>query len=91
MRSLERYQNAAVWCNFQNIEGIDTGHDPGLLGDVNNDNHVNISDVASLINYLLSEDASGLNLDVADVNNDSKISIGDFTVLINYLLSGSWE
>jgi len=60
------------------------------LGDVNADGFVNIGDVTSLINYLLSNDSAGYNVAQADTNRDDKISIGDVTGLINYLLSGAW-
>ena len=56
-------------------------------GDVNSDGYVNISDVTSLINYLLSGGQSSNN---ADTNQDGKISISDVTTLINFLLSGKW-
>ena len=59
-------------------------------GDVNNDGNVNITDVTSLINYLLSQDPTGINLDAANCNQDDGISISDVTTLINFLLSGSW-
>ena len=47
-----------------------------------------ISDVTTLINYLLSSNPEGINLQAADVDGDSKIAIGDVTALINLLLSG---
>ena len=62
----------------------------GLKGDVNNDGKVNISDVTDLINYLLSGDASGVNLWAADVDDSDSINIADVTSLINYLLSGNY-
>jgi len=62
----------------------------GICGDVNNDDNVSISDVTSLIDYLLSGDASSINLISADVNHDSNVSISDVTALIDYLLSGEW-
>ena len=63
----------------------------GLLrGDVNEDGTVNISDVTVLINYLLSHNSDGVNLDNANCNQDGTISIADVTALINRLLSGSW-
>ena len=63
----------------------------GLLrGDVNEDSSVNIADVTSLIDYLLSGDATGINLDNADCNQDEGVNIADVTALIDYLLSGSW-
>jgi len=63
----------------------------GLIGDVNGDGSVNISDVTALIDYLLSGNASGINLINADANQDSSINISDVTALIDYLLSGSWN
>ena len=63
----------------------------GLLrGDVNEDGSVNIADVTSLIDYLLSGDTTGINLDNADCNQDEGINIADVTSLIDYLLSGAW-
>ena len=88
MRSLERYQNAEIWCNFQHIEGIDTG-DEGLRGDVNHDGEVKITDVTALIDYLLTDPALAPN--EADCNLDGKVTINDVTELINYLLSGQWS
>ena len=61
-----------------------------IRGDVNGDSNVNITDVTSLINYLLSQDATGINLDAANCNQDDGISISDVTTLVNYLLSGNW-
>lgn len=57
-------------------------------GDLNSDGFVTISDVTSLINYLLSDDNSQISVKNADVNGDDKINISDVTALINNLLSG---
>ena len=63
----------------------------GLLrGDVNEDGSVNIADVTALIDYLLSGNADGINLDNADCDLNEGISISDVTALIDYLLGGSW-
>ncbi len=59
-------------------------------GDVDGDGKVNIDDLTALINYLLSGDASAINLNNADCYSDGKLNIDDVTVLINYLLSGQW-
>ena len=67
-----------------------TKHGGLLRGDVNEDRAVNISDVTALIDYLLSGDTDGVNLDNADCNQDSGINISDVTALIDRLLSGSW-
>ena len=58
-----------------------------LLGDVNDDGVVNIADVTELIDYLLSQDAAGINLDAADTNPDGAINIADVTALIDQLLN----
>ena len=62
----------------------------GKRGDVNGDGNVNIGDVTTLIDYLLSGNASGVNLTAADCDQDSSVNISDVTTLIDYLLSGSW-
>ena len=70
--------------------GYFTAKNAGLRGDVNGDNNVNISDVTTLIDYLLSGNASGISLSGADCNQDNSVNISDVTSLIDYLLSGHW-
>lgn len=60
-------------------------------GDVSGDGYVNISDVTALIDYLLSANPAGLNVDNADTNRDGNVNISDVTMLIDYLLSGVWQ
>ena len=55
----------------------------GLRGDVNNDGNVNVSDVAALINIVLSGSSSG---PTADVNADSRVNVSDVGRLINIIL-----
>ena len=62
----------------------------GLRGDVDDDGNVTISDVTSLIDYLLSGDASSIKIRNADCDLDGNITISDVTSLIDYLLSGAW-
>ena len=66
------------------------GGQTGMRGDVNKDNDVTIADVTALIDYLLSGDASAIDLTNADCNLDNNISIADVTKLIDFLLSGAW-
>ena len=63
------------------------GHAGGVIGDVNGDGKVSIDDVTTLINYLLTKDASQIVLENADVESDGRISIDDVTGLINQLLT----
>ena len=67
-----------------------------LLGDVNDDGIINISDVSMLINYLIliPDDGSEPLNDIvhineinADFNEDGSISITDLSMLINYMMS----
>ena len=87
MRSLELYRNAAVWCNFQHIEGIDTGDDH-QIGDVNHDGSVSIADVTALIDYLL-DGSFEICTTCADVNGDTNVTIADVTALIDKLLGSN--
>jgi hypothetical protein len=61
-----------------------------LRGDADGDNQVTIADVTTLIDYLLSGNAEGVNLPASDCDLDGQISIADVTTLIDYLLSGAW-
>jgi hypothetical protein len=45
--------------------------------------------VTVLIDYLLSSDASNVNLTAADVDGDGAVNIGDVTTLIDMLLNGN--
>ena len=59
-----------------------------LMGDVNSDGAVNISDVTALVDYLL-KGSGNINLQAADVDGDNQINISDLTSLIDLLLSGN--
>ena len=61
-----------------------------LRGDVDGDETVSIDDVTTLVDYLLSGNASSINLEAADCDLDDYISINDVTVLLDYLLKHSW-
>jgi len=58
-----------------------------LRGDVNDDGTVDISDVTVLIDYLLSGNAQGVNLEAADVDASGNVDIADVTEIIDKLLS----
>ena len=62
----------------------------GLRGDVNMDGAVDIKDVTPLIDYLLSQDPTGISPENADCNLDDNVTIIDLTALIDRLLSGNW-
>ena len=78
--------------NSSDIVYVEVFDNPNVntnIGDVNNDNEVNIADVTALIDFLLSQDSSGINMDNADVNQDQEVNIADVTSLIDKLLAGN--
>jgi len=84
-----KYWNVYAWLN----DDTDWSPYAGMLyeiGDVNDDGQIKISDVTALINYLMSGDASGINLGAADCNGDGQVKISDVTALISYLMNGTW-
>ena len=60
-----------------------------LYGDVNMDGTVNISDVTTLIDYLLGGQVEDIDILAADVNQDNAVSIADVTELIDKLLNST--
>ncbi len=69
--------------------GYFTAKSAGLLGDVDGDGNVGISDVTALVDYILDH-SNEIVADAADVDLDGNIGIADVTVLIDYLLNGTW-
>ncbi len=60
---------------------------PEIRGDVDRDGNVTISDVTTLIDYLLSGETAPAT---ADCDKDGNVTISDVTTLIDFLLSGNW-
>ena len=69
-------------------EKLDFDPNAFLRGDVNSDGQVNVSDATALINYLLTEDATGIDLAAADLDENGLVNISDATTLIGDLLNG---
>ena len=61
-----------------------------LRGDVDGNEDVNVADVTTLIDYLLSGNDEGINKDNADCDLNEDINVADVTTLIDFLLSGTW-
>ena len=59
----------------------------GLLGDVNDDGQVNITDVTALISAVLNDDFGSINGDNADLTGEGDINISDITALISLVLN----
>ena len=73
---------------YADVQGTVTGQEV-LLGDVNIDGQVNVTDVTLLISYQLGNAVSPFDTQAADFNEDGVINITDVTMLINYVLSSS--
>lgn len=61
-----------------------------ITGDVDGNAKVTISDVTTMIDYLLNGYSTGMNMDNADVDGSGKVTIEDVTLLIDFLLRGTW-
>ena len=57
-----------------------------LPGDVNDDNGVNVGDIAAIIDYLLDNSAP-INFTNADLNGDGIVNVADLSDLIDLILS----
>lgn len=58
-----------------------------IVGDVNGDGRVSISDVPSLIMFIIHGDTTGLNEKAADVNGDGRVSIADAPTLVDKIVN----
>ena len=71
-------------------QGSDTEPDPGdcIMGDLNNDEIVNVIDVIRTVNIILGLESppSDVELCSADLDGDNEISILDVLILINIIL-----
>lgn len=59
-----------------------------IVGDVNNDGIVDISDYIGVANHILGNTPEGFNVIAADVNNDGTIDISDYIGVANIILTG---
>ena len=81
--SIEAYRNTEVWNWFPRIRAIENM----VNGDVDGDGTVGISDVTALIDYILTNNSTSLNLYNADCDKDRNVTIADVTLLIDTLLN----
>ncbi len=60
---------------------------PTMLGDVNEDNKIDVTDVSILINKLLGNNPTPFNFHNADINGDNELNVNDVTGLIDLILT----
>ena len=59
-----------------------------VLGDVNHDEAVDISDVVMISNYILGNPSDIFHVEEADITGDGVIDISDVVALVNIILNG---
>ena len=72
----------SAWSNVEEV----TLSQSILMGDVNRDGQLSITDVTALVDYLL-DDTTDIDTAAADLNGDGAITITDVTSLIDLLLA----
>ncbi|MBR6980847.1 MAG: leucine-rich repeat protein [Prevotella sp.] len=82
--SRSAYMAAENWKLFGKIVELS-----GVLGDVNNDGQVNITDVTFLVNHVLGNAGEGFIIGIADINEDRQINVTDVTALVNIVLNNT--
>ncbi|MGM9868515.1 MAG: M6 family metalloprotease domain-containing protein [Sodaliphilus sp.] len=83
VRIVEYTGNRTALCYVDDITLLTSVEETPLLGDINLDGTVDVSDVTDLINGLLNGDSS----EVMDINTDDKVDVSDVTALINLILT----
>ena len=61
-----------------------------VRGDVDGNGQVGISDISALVDYILGDATSGINVQAADADQNGIINIADTSALIDYLLNNEW-
>ena len=61
--------------------------EPTMLGDIDGNGAVNISDVTELVTIVLNDAFDGVDMDAADINRDGTLSITDVVDLITLVLN----
>lgn len=60
--------------------------EPLIMGDVNSDGKVSVTDAVYIVNYVLQKPASNFRMEAADLNGDGSITITDAVMIINMIL-----
>ncbi len=81
----EIYSNTSPWRYYPNIVEFDETQQMPFVGDVNGDGRVNVSDIAALVNEILTGPTEQNFLN-DDVNEDSKVNVSDISTNINKIL-----
>jgi hypothetical protein len=61
-------------------------NDKGILGDVNDDGQVNVSDIMMTVNDILGNASQSFIRQRADINGDGVINVSDVMGMVNIIL-----
>ena len=59
------------------------------MGDVNNDGHIDVADLAGVVRFILENADASLVFNAADMDGNGVIEINDYAALVNVILSQS--
>ena len=79
------YEKTYPWSGFPKIVEFDETQQAPFVGDVNGDGRVNVSDIAALVNEILTGPTEQNFLN-DDVNEDTKVNVSDISTNINKIL-----
>lgn len=72
-----------AYMEFTNTQASGTTY---LLGDVNGDGNVDVSDINAIINIMLGKNQASDYVGIADVTGDNSIDVSDVNLIINIML-----
>ena len=72
--------------NLETMKFVITKKAAGMRGDANGDGTVDVNDVTTTINYILSKNPNPFVYDNANVNGDATVDVMDVTLIINIIL-----
>lgn len=78
------YLDDAELSAFMNLEG-----NTPLMGDVNGDGMVNVTDIIGIVNYILNTPPTTFVAGAADVNEDGIINVTDIIAIVNSILTNN--
>ena len=59
-----------------------------IMGDVNGDGVVNVTDIVATVNYIMEKPSDGFNKEAADLNGDGDINVTDIVKMVSIIMSG---
>ena len=63
--------------------------EPLLFGDANNDKSVNVTDIATIVSYIMGRSPSQFVFSLADAYPDGQINVSDITATVSIILNGN--